>query len=111
MGKRVFSLRRTRKTTRLFELLEEGDLASDVLKVPHHGGYEALTSAFFQAVSPEYAVITSDAENPEDETVVHILSSLGATVYLTRLGSVTMVSDGRKFGCFTSGILRTMRFL
>ena len=80
--------------TEVFELLEEGDLASDVLKVPHHGGYEALSSAFFQAVSPEYAVITSDAENPEDETVVHILSSLGATVYLTRLGSVTMVSDG-----------------
>ena len=56
--------------------------------------YTHLSSAFFQAVSPEYAVITSDAENPEDETVVHILSSLGATVYLTRLGSVTMVSDG-----------------
>lgn len=93
-GQTSFLFAADAENDRLFELLEEGDLASDVLKVPHHGGYEALSSAFFQAVSPEYAVITSDAENPEDETVVHILSSLGATVYLTRLGSVTMVSDG-----------------
>ena len=93
-GQTSFLFAADAENDRLFELLEEGDLASDVLKVPHHGGYETLSSAFFQAVSPEYAVITSDAENPEDETVVHILSSLGATVYLTRLGSVTMVSDG-----------------
>ena len=93
-GQTSFLFAADAENDRLFELLEEGDLASDVLKVPHHGGYEALSSAFFQAVSPEYAVITSDAEDPEDETVVHILSSLGATVYLTRLGSVTMVSDG-----------------
>ena len=93
-GQTSFLFAADAENDRLFELLEEGDLASDVLKVPHHGGYEALSSAFFQAVSPEYAVITSDAENPEDETVVHILSSLGTTVYLTRLGSVTVVSDG-----------------
>ena len=93
-GQTSFLFAADAENDRLFELLEEGDLASDVLKVPHHGGYETLSSAFFQAVSPEYAVITSDAENPEDETVVHILSSLGTTVYLTRLGSVTVVSDG-----------------
>lgn len=79
---------------RLAELLDEGNLKSDVLKVPHHGGYESLSSAFFQAVCPQYAVITSDDENPEDETVMHILSTLGVEVYLTRLGDVTCRSDG-----------------
>lgn len=93
-GQTSFLFAADAENDRLFELLAEGNLASDVLKVPHHGGYEALSSAFFQAVAPKYAVITSDAENPEDETIVHILSSLGATVYLTRQGSVTMVSDG-----------------
>ena len=79
---------------RLAELLREGGLACDVLKVPHHGSYESLSSAFFQAASPTYAVITSDEEHPEDETVLHILSSLGTTVYLTRLGDVFCLSDG-----------------
>lgn len=79
---------------RLRELLDEGDLACDVLKVPHHGKRESLSEAFFQAASPAYAVITSDAENPEDETVLNMLSSIDATVYLTRQGTVFCRSDG-----------------
>lgn len=82
------------ENARLAELLDEGDLQSDVLKTPHHGRYAALSAAFFQAVSPEYAVITSDAEDLEDAETVYALELAGARVLLTREGTVEMTSNG-----------------
>ena len=82
------------ENARLGELLAEGNLAHDVLKAPHHGAAEKLSAAFFAAVNPKYAVITSDEEKPEDPGVVQALQDLGTEVYLTRLGGVACVSDG-----------------
>ena len=82
------------ENARLAELLKEGSLSHDVLKVPHHGKAETLSAAFFQAVGPSYAVITSDEKNPEDEVVPALLRQLGAEVFLTREGTVTALTDG-----------------
>ena len=82
------------ENARLAELLDEGDLASDVLKVPHHGRYADLSAVFFAAVSPQYAVITSDEDDPEDPETVRALEAAGAQVLFTREGTVTLVSDG-----------------
>ena len=79
---------------RLAELIAEGDLRHDVLKVPHHGRIEKLSEAFFRAVSPLYAVITSDEKNPEDEEVTAMLRRLGAEIFLTREGDVSLLTDG-----------------
>lgn len=82
------------ENARLAELLKEGGLSHDVLKVPHHGKGEKLSAAFFRAVGPSYAVITSDEKNPEDEAVLVLLGQLGAEVFLTREGTVTALTDG-----------------
>ena len=95
-GQTSFLFAADAENDRLFELLEEGDLASDVLKVPHHGGYEALSSAFFQAVSPEYAVITDSGKNPADEETLSALTLEGAQILRTAQGDVHLVSDGRQ---------------
>ena len=79
---------------RLAELIDEGDLSHDVLKVPHHGRAEKLSAAFFREVSPRYAVITSDEKNPEDEEVVALLRQLYAEVLLTREGDISIRTDG-----------------
>lgn len=95
-GKTSFLFAGDAENPRLAELLQEGDLRHDVLKVPHHGRMEALSGAFFAAVSPQYAVITSDEDELEDADVVDALTSLGTQVYLTREGEVTCASDGEQ---------------
>lgn len=80
---------------RLGELLDEGDLACDILKVPHHGQYEKLSPLFFEAASPAYAVITSDAKDLEAPETVIALQMAGAQVLLTREGTVQFTSDGK----------------
>ena len=73
---------------RLRELLFEGNLKHDILKVPHHGKGEKSSAAFFAAVAPQYAIITSDEKEPEDPAVVDFLTKQGSQVFLTRLGTV-----------------------
>jgi competence protein ComEC len=46
------------------ELLQEGlDLKANLLKVGHHGYFDATSSAFLDAVSPQIAIISVDAKN------------------------------------------------
>ena len=82
------------ENARLAELLDEGDLSCDVLKAPHHGRFAPLSAAFFAAASPEYAVITSSRDEPEDAETVLALEAVGAEVLLTRAGAVEIASDG-----------------
>jgi len=79
---------------RLEELLQEGKLPHDLLKVPHHGRAEKNSAAFFSAVAPRYAVITSSDEEPEDAEVVAALESIGTEIFYTRLGKICCLSDG-----------------
>ena len=80
---------------RIQELLDSGaDLSATVLKVPHHGKSEDNTKEFIQAVMPFCAVITSSDDDPEDEKTVKQLEKIDCIVFLTLLGTVTMVSDG-----------------
>lgn len=80
---------------RIAELLQEGDLACDVLKVPHHGKKHDNNAEFFQAAGASYAVITCSNEEPEKQETVRLLEEAGSTVLLTRLGEITVTSDGQ----------------
>jgi len=80
---------------RLMELLDENVQKHTVLKVPHHGRYESTSELFFKAVSPKYAVITSDEKNPEDKEVVSLLESFGTDVYFTKEGTIYCTTDGK----------------
>lgn len=75
---------------RLAELLKTEGLESTILKVPHHGRYNANTKAFIEYVNSQYAIITSSKGEPEDQEVLDILSAAGVETYLTRDGDVTI---------------------
>ncbi len=75
---------------RLSELLKTEGLESTILKVPHHGRYNANTEAFIKYINPQYAIITSSNGEPEDQEVLDILAANGTTTYLTKDGNVTI---------------------
>ena len=100
-GKNSFLFTGDAENPRLAELLEEGIGHFDVLKVPHHGRREKLSSTFFDAVSPVHAVITSGEDEDREETsVVKALERAGARVWLTRNGNVVCTSDGTSINVF-----------
>ena len=69
--------------------------AFDVVKMPHHGGYEKNTGDFIQAVQPEIAVITDSGEDPADGETLTLLENAGAQILRTaEIGTVTVTSSG-----------------
>lgn len=84
------------ETPRQLELLEEGDVACDVLKVPYHGRLVSASERFLKEACPQIAYITDSGEEPASEELIGILERLGARVFTSREdGDVTVVSDGK----------------
>lgn len=79
---------------RIKELLKIDGLASDILKMPHHGRIEDNTDKLIDAISPTIAVITSSEKEPEDEEVLELLSDAAVETYLTRDGDLTISFTG-----------------
>lgn len=74
-------------------------IASDVLKVPHHGSASSSTPDFISAVNPDIAVISSGRDNPfghPHPSVIERLESSGARVLRTDAdGTIRVRTDGR----------------
>jgi competence protein ComEC len=81
-------------------LLTNGDeLATNFLKVPHHGGKTSSTPPFLDAVHPAVAAISVGEANPfghpSPDTIDRIVAE-GARLYRTdRDGAITATTDGR----------------
>ncbi|MBP9715339.1 MAG: MBL fold metallo-hydrolase [Candidatus Pacebacteria bacterium] len=76
------------------------DLDIDILKIAHHGSRTSTSDIFVEAVSPEYALISSDGGkkygHPHKETL-DTLNSFGSKIFRTDLlGTIIMKSDGLK---------------
>lgn len=79
------------------ELIQDADLESAVIKVPHHGSDTSSTDGFIAAVKPDVAVISLGNNNfgqPSDN-VIRRYYDIGAQVYRTdKHGAVSIVTDG-----------------
>ncbi len=77
------------------------NLASTVLKVPHHGSATSLNPRFLEAVRPQLAVIQVGADNKfgqPDPTTLARLEEQGVKVLRTdQNGTVEVVSDGERY--------------
>jgi competence protein ComEC len=67
-------------------LLKAGvDLNADILKVGNHGNPDATSERFAAAVTPQYAVISTNTSVDEGSANARVKSALhGATVYITQ---------------------------
>ncbi|MBP7006948.1 MAG: MBL fold metallo-hydrolase [Candidatus Pacebacteria bacterium] len=76
------------------------ELDSDVLKVAHHGSKSSSSFRFVEAVSPEYAIVSSGKNNkyghPHQE-VLNRFEEFGIKLLRTdESGSIILESDGQK---------------
>jgi competence protein ComEC len=74
-----------------------GNLASDILKVGHHGSRTSTSDSFLKAVSPKYALISNGKNNkyghPHQE-IVDTLEQFGAKILRTDLlGTIVFFCD------------------
>ena len=76
-------------------------LQSEVLKVPHHGSRSSSTVAFVQAVSPQLAIASLGLNNrfgfPAPEVVQRYLAHRTPLLRTDQIGTVTVVSDGKRY--------------
>lgn len=78
---------------RLSEIMDIGDC--DLLKVPYHGRRLDNTDQFLDAVTPEYAVVCTSADEFDSKTQLS-LTKRGIEMYATCYnGTITAVSDGK----------------
>jgi len=77
------------------EILDEGNVACDVLKVPYHGRLTDVSPVFIAAAKPKIAFVTDSDEEPASEIVLALLGEAGADVYSARAGDLTVASDGK----------------
>lgn len=84
------------------ELLEAGvDVSADIIKIAHHGNNTSTSEEFLQAVSPQYAMVSSDNGNHNKyghpvKRIVQYLEVQQIPLYRTdELGSVEIDCDGK----------------
>ena len=94
-GENVLLFMGDAETERLQEYLAADPVDCDFLKYPHHGREDALMEEFLAAVTPEYAVITSNKKEKEEDAVLSALDAIGAETFLTRTAPVVIQSDGQ----------------
>lgn len=81
---------------RQMEILGEGNVACDVLKVPYHGRLTDASAAFIAQASPQIAFVPDDEEEPGSPAVYEMLHQAGAQVYSAQQGDLTVLSDGQR---------------
>lgn len=93
------------------KLVDEGaPLASDVLKVPHHGSKTSSTQPFLEAVAPKFAIVSVGLYNPFGHpapSVVERYERDGVRLLRTdRDGAITVLTDGRDLKVSTFAALQ-----
>jgi competence protein ComEC len=70
-----------------------------VLEAPHHGGDNALTLPFLQAVNPQLAIISVGADNRFGHPGQLTLEKLGdvPTYRTDQQGDIEVVTDGERY--------------
>ena len=92
------------------KIMQRADVASEILKVAHHGSDTSSSFAFLQAVDPEVAILSYGIDNTYGHPVgitVDKLLDVGATIYSTaKAGDVIITTDGKDYCIDVTGVGR-----
>ena len=96
-GERSLLLMGDAEQDRILEFMEVAgkDAVYDVIKIPHHGGYDkALSDLLRQSVGLRYCMIhVGEASHAKDKLMTAV-RSVGAAAYLTCNGDIRFSTDG-----------------
>ncbi len=78
------------------EFLETKPGRFDFVKLPHHGKYQKTLRELLNETRPDYALITSSEEEPEEPETMELLSEFSVEALLTRNGPIQIIctADG-----------------
>lgn len=82
------------ENSRIKDFISNNNDIYDFIKIPYHGNYLKKLDDLLDNTKPKYGVVTcSDKEGCEDKTL-EVLDNYKLKYYLTRDGSVTVISNG-----------------
>lgn len=85
----------------ILENFPESALASDILKVGHHGSSTSTSDHFLEAVDPRIAIISCGRRNkfrhPHKSTIKKLNSKRIKTYRTDKQGAIVINTDGKKF--------------
>lgn len=84
------------QNARIKDYLEGNNEKYDFLKVPYHGHFLKRVEEVLEKYDVKYAVITSSIKEMEDEETTELLNKYSIKYYLTRNGSIIVLSDGNE---------------
>lgn len=81
---------------RMEEYIAASEAEYGLIKMPHHGRWHSALKKLIEKTSPEYAVITSSDDEPEDDKTVDLLDKNGVKAFLTRVNPVVITDNGKE---------------
>jgi len=82
------------QNARIKDFIKTNDIKYDFIKIPYHGNYLKRLDDLFNDNTIKYSVITSSNSEMENDDTIKLLNKYEITNYLTRLGSIDVLSDG-----------------
>ena len=83
------------ESERIREFISKGlAVDCDLIKMPHHGEWDSMLDKLILNTKPEYAVITSSDDEPEDPETAGLLEKHGVKTFLTRTDPVIITCAG-----------------
>ena len=90
-GKRILITADAETTSEWHMIGDKADLATDILKVGHHGSDTSTNSTFIGLVSPAISIIHVGKANPYAHPSISVLKRIPGTIYRTDLEGTIIV--------------------
>lgn len=82
------------QNARIKDFLSENQETYNFLKIPYHGNYSKRLNDLLENTKVKDTVITCSSKEGCDNETIDTLDKYGIKYYLTKNGSITIISDG-----------------
>lgn len=84
------------ENARIKDFLTSNEETYDFIKIPYHGNYLKRLEELIDETSPTYGVMTCSKEEGCEEETIEVLNKKKIKYYMTKNGSIRIISNGDK---------------